>query len=107
MRLLIAVLVALTWPALAGAQPTAALSGLVADQTGAPLAGVRVTIRGAVDRTADTGVNGGFAFRDLPPGDYELSAELAGFGRDQRAIRVQAAEPVTVSVTLHLAILQD
>jgi iron complex outermembrane receptor protein len=107
MRLLIAV-VLLTWSAaVAGAQTMGAVSGSIADQTGAPLAGVRITIRGAVDRTADTSAAGGFVFRDLPPGDYELSAELAGFAREHRVVRVQAGEPIAVSWTLQVAILQD
>ena len=65
------------------------------DQTGAPLPGVRMTIRGVVDRAADTGAAGDFAFPDLPEGDYEISAELSGFEPARRAVRVQAGERVT------------
>jgi iron complex outermembrane receptor protein len=107
MRPLIAVLLALMWPAFASAQPTGAVFGSIADQTGAPLAGVRVTVRGAVERTTDSGASGGFVFRDLTPGDYELSAELVGFARDQRDVRVSAGESATVSVVLHVAIRDD
>ena len=72
-----AVLALVCVPASAAAQPTGEVSGSISDQTGAPLPGVRVTIRGAVDRAADTGAAGDFAFPDLPEGDYEISAELS------------------------------
>ena len=81
--------------------------GSVVDQTGAPLPGVRVTIRGVADRTADTGAAGDFAFPDLPEGDYEISAELSGFERQARAVRVRAGERVTVSFTLRVAIVEE
>ena len=79
----------------------------IVDQTGAPLPGVRVTIRGVADRAADTSAAGDFAFPDLPEGDYEISAELSGFERQRRAVRVRAGERVTVSFTLHVAIVEE
>ena len=81
--------------------------GSIVDQTGAPLAGVRVTIRGVAVRTADTGAAGDFAFPDLPEGDYEISAELSGFERQRRAVRVRAGERVTVSFTLRVALVAE
>ena len=66
-----------------------------------------MTIRGVVDRAAETGAAGDFAFPDLPEGDYEISAELSGFERARRAVRVQAGERVTVSFTLHVAIVEE
>ena len=91
----------------AAAQSTAAVVGSIVDQTGAPLPGVRVTIRGVAVRTADTGAAGDFAFPDLPEGDYEISAELSGFERQRRAVRVRAGERVTVSFTLRVAIVEE
>ena len=81
--------------------------GSIVDQTGAPLPGVRVTIRGVAVRTADTGAAGDFAFPDLPEGDYEISAELSGFERQGRAVRVRAGERVTVSFTLRVALVEE
>ena len=66
-----------------------------------------MTIRGVTDRRAQTGAAGDFAFPDLPEGDYEISAELSGFERARRAVRVQAGERVTVSFTLHVAIVEE
>ena len=57
-------------------------------------------------RTADTGAAGDFAFPDLPEGDYEISAELGGFERQGRAVRVRAGERVTVSFTLRVALVE-
>ena len=88
------------------AQPMAEVVGSVVDQTSAPLPGVRVTIRGVADRTAETGAAGDFAFPDLPEGDYEISAELSGFERQGRAVRVRAGERATVSFALRVALVE-
>src|SRR3954451_844433 len=107
MRFSVAVCLLLWCVALsAGAPPTGNVSGSVADQTGAPLAGVRVAIRGAASRTADTGAAGDFTFEDLPTGDYELSAELSGFERAHRAVRIDAGERVTVALPLRVVLME-
>src|SRR5688572_6582249 len=93
-------------PASAPAQPTGELAGSIFDQTGAPLPGVRIAIRGATDRRVETSATGDFAFHDLPEGDYEISAELSGFERARRAVRLYAGERVTVSFTLRVAIVE-
>ena len=102
-----AVLALVCWPASAGAQSTGDVSGSVSDQTGARLSGVRVTIRGVVDRAADTGADGDFAFPDLPEGDYEIAVELAGFERARRAVHVPATGRITASFTLRVAIVEE
>ena len=86
------------------AQPVAQVVGSIVDQTGAALPGVRVTIRGAAVRMADTGAAGDFAFADLPEGDYQISTELSGFERQGRTVRVRAGERATVSFTLRVAL---
>jgi iron complex outermembrane receptor protein len=107
-RVMIAALVALLCvPASAAAQPTGALVVMIYDQTGVPLPGVRLTIQGATARGALTGAGGDFAFPGLPEGDYEISADLSGFERTGRAVRVRAGERVTVSLTLRLAIVEE
>ena len=102
-----AVLALLCAPAAAAAQSTGEVAGSISDQTGAPLPGVRMTIRGVADRGAETSAAGEFVFGDLPEGDYEISAELSGFERTRRAVRVRAGERVTVSFTLHVAIVEE
>jgi outer membrane receptor protein involved in Fe transport len=102
-----AVLVMWCAPAPARAQPTGALSGSIYDQAGAPIPGVRMTIRGATEREAQTSAAGDFAFQDLPEGVYEISAELSGFEGARRAVRVRAGDRVTASFTLRVAILEE
>ena len=64
-----AVLAVLCAPAAASAQSTGEVAGSISDQTGAPLPGVRMTIRGVADREAETSTAGEFVFGDLPEGD--------------------------------------
>lgn len=104
---LIVVVASLCASASARAQSTGGVSGSIDDQTGAALPGVRLTIRGVTERVTQTSAAGDFAFLDLPPGDYEITAELSGFERVHRTVHVQAAERVTVSLTLHVAIVEE
>src|SRR5213593_1990496 len=74
-------------PAAALAQTTSsttgAINGKVTDNTNAVLPGVTVTISGSTlmgTRTALTGEDGTFRFAAVPPGDYAVKFELAGFG---------------------------
>lgn len=63
-------------------QTTGNLRGTVTDESGAVLPGVTVTLRGRGVPGAPTTVsneNGVFRFPNLPPGSYEISAELPGF----------------------------
>src|SRR5438876_2068557 len=60
----------------------AALSGTVADSTGALIPGVEVTAKNTdtgVVSTALTNESGTYRFGSLQPGPYEVSARLAGF----------------------------
>ena len=89
-RLVAVVLALVCVAASATAQSTGDVFGSIADQTGARLPGVRLTIRGNVDRTTETGPGGDFTFTGLPPGDYEIAAELIGFERSSRRMRTAA-----------------
>jgi len=100
------VLLVLCFPLFARAQQTAELSGTIYDQTGASLPGARLTLRGVKNGEGRSSAAGDFAFRNLPPGEYEVSAESTGFESARRAVRVQAGERVTVSLTLHVAIVE-
>jgi Ca-activated chloride channel homolog len=69
----------------------ATIVGSVVDGALSPLAGVNVILeRGgrAVQRTA-TGADGKFRFADVPPGDYRVRAELAGFPTFSRSLHVK------------------
>ena len=73
----------LATPSIARAQTTTGdLRGVIADQSGAVLPGVTVTVRGRNVPGAPTTVtneSGIYRFPTLPPGTYDLTAELAGF----------------------------
>ena len=107
MKLVLAATLLLLWVAgSTSAQPTAAVTGSVVDQTMVPLSGAHVTIRGVEVRAADSGPWGEFAFPDLPEGDYEISAEVNGFEPQARAVRVRVGERVTVFFTLRVALVE-
>ena len=62
---------------------TGSINGKVSDATGGVLPGVTVTITSPSmqgTRTDSSGTDGGFRFPAVPPGDYKLTFELAGFG---------------------------
>ncbi len=108
MGLLIAGLLALICvPASARAQPAGEIAGWVYDQTGAPLAGVRLTLRGVTEREGQSTAAGDFAFRDLPAGDFDVSAESTGFETAHRTVRLRAGERVTLSFTLPVATVEE
>jgi len=60
------------------AAPVANLYGVVTDaETGAPLAGVKVTLGGLV---IYTDANGAYGFAGLTPGSYTITFEKEGYG---------------------------
>ncbi len=72
----------------ASAQLTGRLAGTVADDGGAALPGVTVTVESPNlmgSRTDFTDENGEFSFRVLPPGVYTVQAELDGFIPQQKS----------------------
>lgn len=97
-------------PALA--QSTAAtVSGSVLDEQKAALPGATVTIRNlesGQSRSATTDARGAFQLVGLPPGRYELAAELAGFGRLVRSdLSLTVAQEITLTLMLRVAALQE
>ena len=94
-------------PSTSRAQPAGELSGSVRDQTGAPLAGVRVVVRDPQGRQTEMMANGEFTFPALAPGNYHVSAELRGFERASRNVQVRSDERATVSLTLRLMLVED
>jgi hypothetical protein len=76
---------------------TAAISGTVTDEQGGALPGVTVTATSAATglvRSTTTNETGSYTLLALPPGEYNVKAELAGF---RTAIREKLALPVDVS----------
>jgi hypothetical protein len=76
---------------------TGDIRGVVTDESGAVLPGVTVTLRGPGVPGAPTTVSnelGVYRFPNLPPGVYEISAELQGF-----SIKTQTGIPVSLGST--------
>src|ERR687896_709831 len=90
---------------------TGSINGKVTDASGAVLPGVTVTIASPAMqgiRTASTSDDGTYRFPAVPPGDYRITYELAGFGTVIReGIRVGLGFTATADVELTVASLQE
>jgi hypothetical protein len=89
------------------AQPAGTLAVSLVDQTGGALVGVTLDLRGPVVRERQSDATGRFAFVDLPSGDYELDAVLAGFESLHRAIRIDSGKTIALSLTMIVAALEQ
>ncbi len=94
-----------------GASSTGTIQGRVADAQGAVLPGVTVTATSPAliqAQTTVTSETGNYRFPAVPPGNYELSFELAGFNTLKRAgISITLGFTANVNVELALATLQE
>lgn len=87
-------------------QPTAGISGTVADPTGAIIPGAQVRLTdstGAVVARATTDSSGGFRMVAPHRGIYTLTAGLTGFQTATRQVRVGVAAGGPVGITLSVA----
>ncbi len=90
---------------------TSALRGKVADGQGAALGGVAVTAH-QVDTNTTLGVvssdSGQYFLPNLPPGRYEVSAELQGFRVERRSdLVLQLGQELTIDFTLTVGGVQE
>ena len=94
-----------------GASSTGTIQGRVSDSQGAVLPGVTVTATSPSALGAQTTVTsetGNYRFPALPPGNYEVTYELAGFNSLKRSgISITLGFTATVNVELALATLQE
>jgi hypothetical protein len=93
------------FPATAGA-----LRGVVRDESGLTLPGVRVEVErvdGAAARTLTTGPGGGYDVLALAAGDYRLAFRLPGFATSVRTASVDAGHTTSVDVVLRVALNSD
>jgi hypothetical protein len=103
-----AVAIIATWlaPTAAGQALYGSIIGNVKDAQGAMTPGVVLTATNTgtgLKVEAATDGTGAYAFRNLPPGTYDLTASLAGFREHQQTgIPVTAGNPVRIDVTLEL-----
>jgi carboxypeptidase family protein len=94
-----------------GASSTGSISGEVKDAQGGVLPGVTVTATSPAQigaLTAVTNEAGIYRFPSVPPGEYKLNYELAGFQTTVReGIRVTLGFNAQVNVSLAVATLQE
>lgn len=82
------------------------LYGKVADQTGAILPGVTVTLdTGSAPQVQVTNAQGEFRFLSLSPGNYKIKAELQGFSTvEYPNISINIGRNTSIEVTLNSAV---
>ena len=109
---LLAVVLAL--PLFAGTvwgQVTGSITGTVKDASGAVVPEAAVTVRHietGLTRTAETGVNGGYAVPALPVGPYEVTVEKPGFKQQvRRGINLSVGQEAVLNLTLEVGNVQQ
>ncbi len=90
---------------------TGSISGTIKDTTDAVLPGATVVIKqtdtGAT-REVVTDQRGRYAAPNLPPGPYEVTASLTGFGRITRSgVRLTVGRDAVIDIALAIGTLQD
>ena len=102
---------ALSPVALAQSLQTGNITGKVSDNTGARAPGVTVTLTNQatnVVRVVQTNESGLYVISAIPPGTYDLKAELSGFTTvERRAIAVQVGSASRISLTLAVGELSE
>ncbi len=103
---LMLVLILLSCPLLFGQATTGSIYGTVADPGGAVITGATVTVKNVhtgETKTAVTKESGDYTFVFLVPGEYEVSADMAGFRlQRQTAVRLDANQNVHVNFSLQV-----
>src|SRR5580704_3543485 len=82
---------------------TGTIRGTVKDQQDLAVPGVTVTVSSPSlqgVRNVTTDAQGGYVFRNLPPGDYEVKFELSGFG----TVTQKSAVPLGLTVEQNVTI---
>jgi hypothetical protein len=83
--------------------PVGTITGTVSDSSGAVVPNASITITNKATNTARTlaaNTSGIYSAPALPPGDYEVRAELEGFRTTQRDAQVVAGSTTTVDMAL-------
>jgi hypothetical protein len=96
----------LSSPAWGQAVATAQISGSVADPTGAPIPGAKVTVtqtETGLVRSTEAGSEGTYLLPALPVGPYRLQVDANGFGQYvQTGINLRVSDSPKINITLQL-----
>jgi Carboxypeptidase regulatory-like domain len=83
----------------------AALRGRVTDESGGVIPAATVVLNGPSGvKTTKTGIDGNYAFPDLPPGDYTLRASAPQLILREPATITLRTTPQTVNLVLHVLV---
>jgi hypothetical protein len=99
----LAALVLLMAGGAAAQESRGAISGRVADSSGAAVPGVTVVVTHAATNVAEnttTNASGQYAVLYLAPGRYAVSAEIPGFRKVARQVEVRVGDRLTLDLTL-------
>ena len=89
---------------------TATLSGIISDQTGAVIPGVRVAVINLAQgfqRATVTGTEGTFIVPLLPPGNYTVKAEHEGFNTAEMSIVLNVNDQKAIKIELRVGDLKN
>ena len=92
--------------AVAHAQTTGTISGVVSDKSGALVGKVTVTARNTADnesRSAVSNAAGEYSFPALKPGDYEITFKADGFATTVETATLNVTEHIAVNASLQLS----
>ncbi|PYS47672.1 MAG: hypothetical protein DMG13_27330 [Acidobacteria bacterium] len=91
--------------------PTATISGVVKDATGAAIPGVAVTVTNVatgLTRPAKTSEDGSYRFSALPVGTYDIRAEQPGFQtKVEQGLRVAVGDEAVLNIVLAVGAVAD
>ena len=94
-----------------GQTPSGEISGTVIDASSLPVPGVTITLTNVatnVVRTVQTNESGLYVITAIPPGTYDMKAELSGFGTvERKAILVQVGNAHRIPFTLQVGDLSE
>jgi len=96
-------LLASSAPAARGQAITATLSGRVLDTSGGSVTKAKVTITGAAtgfSRTVQSSDTGEYSIPALPAGEYTVSAEFTGFGKQSKNVILQVGQAAELDFAL-------
>ncbi len=87
------------------AAQTSSLQGVVKDSSGASVPDAVVAIvntETSLSRKTVTSQQGAYAFLQVPPGQYRVEVEAAGFRKLAQQVRLQINVPLTIDLTMEL-----
>jgi len=90
--------------------PTGTIIGVVTEETGALVAGARITITNrstGLSRNVDTSADGDYSAASLPPGVYRVTAEAAGFSPGEGTATLETGATTTLNLTLQIGAVSE